>query len=115
MNIVQPLKQVSIVIFGLFYFHGGYAEEVPDSVDTFDNQTITTDSVVVHGRTLLTSQDVVVTNTGHLTLNGPQGVLITSDFEVQLGGTLELNGGLQYVIAFSYDASGNRIRREKMY
>ncbi len=99
---------------GIACFQCGYAEEFPDSVDTFSNQTVTTDTIV-QGRTLLTSQNVTVTSTGHLTLNGPQGVLIPSSFEVQLGGTLELNGGLQYAIIFTYDASGNRIRREKKF
>lgn len=91
-----------------------WAEENRDSVDTFNNQTVTTE-VTVQGRTVLTSQSVTVTNTGQLTLNGPQGVLIPQDFEVNSGGSLLLNGGLQYAINFTYDASGNRIRREKKY
>ena len=90
------------------------AEEVPDSVDTFNNQTVSTE-VVVQGRTILTSQNVTVTSTGQLTLNGPQGIIIPHDFVVNSGGTLKLNGGLQYAVIFSYDASGNRIRREKKY
>jgi hypothetical protein len=90
------------------------AEEVPDSVDTFNNQTVATE-ITVQGRTVLTSQNVTVTNTGQLTLNGPQGIYIPQSFEVNRGGSLTLNGGLQFAVTFTYDASGNRIRREKEY
>jgi len=115
MNISQILRQATFFACCFAISQNGYAEEVSDSVDTFNNQTVTADSVVVQGRTLLTSQNVIVTNTGHLTLNGPQGVLIPQNFEVQLGGSLILNGGLQYAVIFTYDASGNRIRREKLF
>lgn len=107
-------RRTILFICGLVATIGVSAEEIPDSVDTFNNQTVTTETVV-QGRTLLSSQNVTVTNTGHLTLNGPQGVVIPQGFEVQLGGMLEINGGLQYALKFIYDASGNRIRREKMH
>ena len=70
MNISQILRQATFFACCFAISQNGYAEEVSDSVDTFNNQTVTADSVVVQGRTLLTSQNVIVTNTGHLTLNG---------------------------------------------
>lgn len=110
----QNTLRLALSITGLAIAFIGRAEETPDSVDTFNNQTVSTE-VVVQGRTILSSQNVNVTSTGQLTLNGPQGVLIAHDFVVNPGGTLTLNGGLQYAISFTYDASGNRIRREKKY
>ena len=114
MHIEQSKRRTLLIAVGLVIALCGWAEENRDSVDTFNNQTITTE-VAVQGRTVLTSQSVTVTNTGQLTLNGPQGVLIPQDFEVNSGGSLLLNGGLQYAVTFTYDASGNRIKREKKY
>lgn len=107
-------RRLVLTMIGLFLAFGSKAEEVSDSVDTFNNQTVTAE-IAVQGRTVLSSQGVTVTNTGQLTLNGPQGVLIPCDFVVETGGTLMINGGLQYSISFTYDASGNRIRRKKTY
>lgn len=108
------IKRIVLLFIGVFLTATLQAEETPDSVDTFNNQTVTTE-VTVQGRTVLSSQNVTVTSTGDLILNGPQGVVIPQNFEVALGGTLQLNGGLQYAVSFIYDASGNRIRRKKIY
>lgn len=110
----MKLKRIVTTFAGVFSIICIHAEEVPDSVDTFNNQIVTTD-VIVQGRTVLSSQDVTIINTGDLKLNGPQGVYIPKDFEVVLGGKLQMNGGLQYGIVFTYDASGNRIRRNRFY
>ena len=101
------------VVIGVFLSVHAQADETPDSVDTFNNKLVTTE-VTVQGRTVLTSQNVVVGDTGNLTMNGPQGIYISQNFNVSLGGTLQLNGGLQYGLSFTYDASGNRIRREEI-
>lgn len=114
MQTTLSLRRSLLVTAGTAIALCGWAEENRDSVDTFNNQTVETE-VTVQGRTVLTSQSVTVTNTGQLTLNGPQGVLIPQDFKVNSGGSLMLNGGLQYAVTFTYDASGNRIRREKKY
>lgn len=108
----QYSLRLVLSITGLAFAFICNAEEVTDSVDTFNNQTVST-VVSVQGRTVLTSQNVTVSSTGQLTLNGPQGVLIPHDFVVNPGGSLILNGGLQYAVIFTYDESGNRIRREK--
>jgi hypothetical protein len=90
----------------------GHAEESSDSVDVYSYQSVYTE-VTVQGRDTLTSHHVSVIDTGKLTLNGPKGVFIPSDFHVNTGGVLSVNGGMQYAINFFYDASGNRIRRQK--
>ncbi len=114
MQTKQTIRRKMLSIAGLAITLCGHAEEVSDSVDTFNDQTVTTE-ITVQGRTVLNSQGVTVTNNGQLTLNGPQGILVPHDLLVQTGGTLLMNGGLQYAITFTYDASGNRIRREKKY
>lgn len=88
------------------------AMEANDSVDTYQNQIVNT-TVSVQGRTLLTTHDVNVTSTGHLKMSAPDGIVATGPFTVDHGGTLELDGGRQYYIIFTYDASGNRILRRK--
>ena len=88
------------------------AQQANDSVDTYQNHTVST-TVSVQGRDTLIVSDVTVTPTGHLKLTAPAATIVTSNLNVQLGGTLEINGGRQYLIKFTYDAAGNRIRREK--
>lgn len=88
------------------------ATEQGDSIDTYQNQTVSTE-VFVQGRDVLTSSNVTVTPTGHLTMSAPRGVVITSNFEVQLGGQLNLNGGQQWMVHYFYDLSGNRITRKR--
>lgn len=88
------------------------AQQANDSVDTYQNHTVST-IVSIQGRDTLTVSDVIVTSTGHLKLTAPAATVVTNNLNVQLGGTLEINGGRQYFIKFTYDAAGNRIRREK--
>lgn len=88
------------------------ATESGDSIDTYQNQTVSTE-VFVQGRDVLTSNNVTVTPTGHLTMTAPNGISINGTFEVQLGGLLELNGGRQHHIRYTYDASGNRVLRRR--
>ena len=63
------------------------ATELGDSVDTYQNQIVSTE-VFVQGRNVLTSNNVTVTSTGDLTMSAPEQIVITSNFEVQLGGQL---------------------------
>ena len=87
------------------------ATECNDSVDTYQNQTVSS-NVVLQGRTTLTMSNVTVTPTGYLKATAPDGITVNGPFEVQLGGRLELNGGRQWPIRQIYDASGNVIKRE---
>ena len=89
-----------------------FAQAVNDSVDVYQNHTVSSE-VSVQGRTLLNVSNVTVLSTGKLKLSGPSGVLITSPFTVDLGGVLEVNGGRQYPIRISYDLSGNIINRKQ--
>ena len=88
------------------------AQEINDSVDIYANHVVS-NQVIVQGRNILTSHDVTVTNTGDLKLSSPNGINITNNFTVNLGGVLELNGGMQYAIRYTYDATGNRTRRQR--
>ena len=88
------------------------AQQANDSVDTYQNHTVST-TVSVQGRNTLTVSDVTVTSTGHLKITAPAAPIVTGNLTVQLGGTLEINGSRQYFIKFTYDAAGNRLRREK--
>jgi len=87
------------------------ATELGDSVDTYQNQIVSTE-VFVQGRNVLTSNNVTVTSTGNLTMSAPEQILITGDFEVQLGGQLNLYCEQPRSIVYNYDSSGNLIRRQ---
>jgi hypothetical protein len=99
-------------LLSLFSFSVNATEPI-DSVDVYQNQTVNS-VVVVQGRSLLSVNNVSVTNTGKLKLSAPAGVSVTGPLTVVLGGEFEMNGGMQYAIRYTYDASGNRIRREKV-
>ena len=90
------------------------ATEVNDSVVTYQNQTVST-KVKVHSQGILNVQNDSVTSSGILKLSAESLINITGPFVVQLGGILELNGGREHFIRFTYDAAGNRISRIKDY
>lgn len=83
-----------------------------DSVDTYTNHTIT-DSVYVQGRSTLTISDVSVSSGGHLVASSPDGIVVTSALNVELGGKLSLYERYLKCVHFSYDASGNITRRKE--
>lgn len=90
------------------------ASENRDSIDLYQNH-IVNEEVEIQGRNQLTIQNVTVTNTGYLKAHTPSSITITGTCIVELGGILELNGSQQYAIKYTYDSTGNRIRREKKY
>lgn len=87
------------------------ATELGDSIDTYQNQTVSTE-VFVQGRDTLTMSNVTVTPTGELKANAPDGIVINSPFTVQFGGTLDLSVGHPYRIRYTYDAAGNRTNKK---
>ena len=89
-----------------------FAQSVNDSVDTYQNHTVS-DLTFVQGRTLLSVSNVTVLSSGNLKLSGPSGVTINGPMSVDLGGILEVNGGMQYPIHIYYDMSGNVICRKE--
>lgn len=107
----QILKKYFIVVLFSFFALSSSAE-MNDSIDVFQNQTVT-NHVGVQGRTVLFSTNVTVTSTGDLKMSSPDGIDITGPFTVDLGGVLELNGGLQYGIRYTYNTTGNRTRRQR--
>jgi len=85
-----------------------------DSVNSYTNHTVT-DSVYVQGRSVLSISDVSVSSEGHLVASSPDGITITGELQVALGGKLSLyERRIGYVI-LSYDESGNIIRRKKKW
>lgn len=85
-----------------------------DSVDTYSNHTIT-DSVYVQGRSTLTISDVNVSSGGHLVASSPNGILVTDDLLVGLGGKLSLYENRVKCVAFTYDISGNITSRKEKW
>lgn len=88
------------------------AEEAGDSIDTYQNQTVST-KVRVHGDSILRVQDITVAPSGTLLLSAGHSVEINGAFTVETGGVLEIHGGRQNYIRYAYDSSGNRIARTK--
>lgn len=88
------------------------AQQANDSVDTYQNHTVST-TVSVQGRDTLIVSDVTVTSTGKLKLKSPSLTIVTGNLEVFLGGVLEINGDYQWHLIYSHDSSGNVIRRRK--
>lgn len=109
----MKLRKKILTALVLFFYSGlAHAVETNDSVDVYQNQTVT-NQVVVQGRTVLSTNNVTVTSTGDLKMFSPDGINVTGPFIVEFGGVLELNGGLQYAIRYSYDATGNRTKRQR--
>lgn len=85
-----------------------------DSVDTYSNHTIT-DSVYVQGRSTLTISDVNVSSGGHLVASSPDGIIVTDDLLVGLGGKLSLYESRVKCVILSYDTSGNITKRKEKW
>lgn len=110
----QNLKRsMSVYLFASFALSVP-AQGVNDSIDIFQYQTVIS-KVTVQGRDTLEAHNVTIAPTGQLKLSSPKGVVLSGPFVVQLGGILELNGGYQYPIHFSYDGSGNVTCRRKEF
>lgn len=90
------------------------AQQANDSVDTYQNHTVST-TVSVQGRDTLIVSDVTVNSTGYLKLTAPAVTVVTGNLNVKLGGRLEINGSRQYFVRFTYDAAGNRIKRKLIF
>ena len=105
-------KRLTLTSFALLLALNTIASEVNDSIDTYQNQTVN-NQVEVQGRDVLTGKNITVNPTGSLKLSAPNGIVISESLNVELGGMLELNGGRQWLVRYTYDAAGNRIRRQR--
>jgi hypothetical protein len=114
MKICRLLQRYILVVFLSYPVTKAEAMLPNDSVDTYSNHTIT-DSVYVQGRTTLTISDVSVSTCGHLVASSPECIVVTGGLEVELGGKLNLYEKLVKRILFTYDASGNIIRRKEKW
>lgn len=82
-----------------------------DTLNSVSGKTVTA-PVKVYGSRSVQVDSTTVTKSGNLRVSAEEAILVISGTEVELGGELQLNGALQYLVRFTYDASGNRIRRE---
>ena len=87
------------------------AEEASDSV-IYSNHIVSTD-INISTRKAIQVKSVTVTPKGNLRLMGMQGVTLDQNLLVQPGGTFVIQTGKPPRIKYSYDACGNRIKREK--
>lgn len=108
-HIIRRLSCVTLLLLGVFH---AQANEVGDSIDSYQNHVVS-DTVSLQGRTILNIQNVTVTQTGFLKATAPENIVISGPFEVQLGGELELNGGQQWLVKYYYDGIGNIRRRQR--
>lgn len=83
-----------------------------DTLSIFSGRTVSTETRV-YSKTLLQMDSTTVTSIGSLGMTAEEGITVLDGTYVELGGELMLNGAGQYMVRFTYDASGNRIRREK--
>lgn len=111
---MKRIQYIRLSLSALLFLYANpmAATELSDSVDTYQNQIVSTE-VFVQGRNVLTSNNVTVTPTGDLIITAPGRIEITGPFEVQLGGQLRLDGGQQCPLVYDYDSSGNIIARHK--
>ena len=105
----QHYRKAFLAMFSLCALTVSAVEPI-DSVDVYQ-QHVVTSKETIQGRTVLTSNHVDVRAHGDLTLSAPGGILITNNFEVREGGMLQLNGGYQYYMVFTYDQRGNQTQR----
>ena len=87
--------------------------ETRSCVYTYTNQTVSTYEVV-NGCLTLAVQYVTVTSVGDLYLLAPDEITINGDFDVLLGGQLNVDSApppSTNTFEYDYDASGNRISR----
>lgn len=80
-------------------------------VSTFENQTVSSQRSVL-GCSTLTTRNITVTSSGNLTLTASENITLNPTFEVRAGGTLYVYCEKPKQMIFTYDASGNRIRRQ---
>lgn len=100
------------IIALLLALYGGTAHATALTDTLFVNQSVSGNvTVSVNGN--IYAQSDTVTTTGNLTLIGQESVTLNNNVEVQLGGVLIIRTGIPPRIIYTYDASGNRIRREK--
>lgn len=82
-----------------------------DTLNSLSGKTVSM-PVRVYGNRSVQMDSTTITKSGDLRVSAEEAILVISGTEVELGGELQLNGALQYLVRFTYDASGNRIRRE---
>lgn len=108
----MTLHRITLIVLFLSLWAGvSQATSLSDTL--YVDQSITGRATVSADGTIIAHSDTVKT-TGYLLLVGHQGVTLQRDIDVQLGGTLIIRTGTPPRIRYTYDASGNRVRRERI-
>jgi len=107
---MKPYLKNIVLLLLVLCTRSAYATGTSDSI--YANQNVRGRITVSVDGSITARYDTISPN-GHLTLAGQQGVTLQRDVNVQLGGTLIIRTGTPPRIRYTYDASGNRIRREK--
>ena len=76
---------------------------------TTEKDTIAIDSIL--WSPYLPIKNVVITNEGSLTIKSLSSVVLGAGFEVNVGGEFEVTHPSELLVTYTYDLSGNRIRR----
>lgn len=106
-------KNICITLFSLFIsLKIANAQVVIDTTGVFVDKQVSNTIMVLSNDTLVARRINVIPN-GHLTLIGGEGVVVDCDFEVGLGGILEIYGGNPFAVKYIYDACGNRTQRRR--
>ena len=83
-----------------------------DTLNVYSGMTVSGEKKVVSEESLQVDNTTVTTG-GKLKATANDAITVLDGTMVALGGEMQLNGAGQYAVRFTYDASGNRIRREK--
>ena len=85
---------------------------VADTISVFSGKTVSDEKKIVAEESLQMDNTTVITG-GNLQATANDAITVLDETMVALGGELQLNGAGQYAVRFTYDASGNRIKRGK--
>lgn len=87
------------------------AAEAGDSL-IFQNQSVS-GNVSIQNPSIIRIKNSTVKDKGHLKVTSTAGVVLDRMFEVQKGGTLEINFGPMSVCRYVYDSAGNVKSRKR--
>lgn len=87
------------------------AAEASDSL-IYQNQSVN-GTVAIQNPSIIKVNNTTVKDKGHLYVTSTKGVVIDKLFEVQKGGTLEINIAPMRVYRYAYDSAGNIKSRKR--
>lgn len=106
------MQQLMLSLFLAAFSVPALATGTGDSIDVYQNHTVTT-TVYVYGRDTIGVSNVEVDEPGKLYMAAPRGFTVTSGLYVMSGARLELHTDSQWPVSYTYDASGNTTERRR--